>query len=294
MSLKLGRNFKLTVQVSDSEFVEINYPLTINFDISRNTLAQANTGTFSIVNLAEKTRKQIYHDRYQTLDYRHIKFQAGYEDMVPLPVCFQGDIRQASSVRKGTDFVTTIEAFDGGFAMMNAQTSVSAPAGTNMRDILGSILQAMAPQNVQKGAVGGFSGQSERGFSAAGNAWEIANRLASADDGYAYIDNEVANALKVGEYVKSDGETLRVNAQTGLLGTPVRFNGRVNCDMLFEPRIRIGQSVILESSETANNGRYQVIGVRHRGTISGAVGGDCRTTLTLWVPGKVQLSEVAP
>ncbi len=52
--------------------------------------------------------------------------------------------------------------------------------------------------------------------------------------------------------------------------------------MIFEPRMFVNQLVALESTESYFNGEYAVMGITHRGTISGAICGDAITTLSLW------------
>ena len=111
--MKFGRIFNMKVQVDEltkpDNTVLLAYPLTVDFEISRNTLASANTGRFRIYNLQENTRKQIFHDRYDTLNYRRVAFNAGYQDQRPLPLAFQGNIIQAYSVRQGSEWVSEIE-----------------------------------------------------------------------------------------------------------------------------------------------------------------------------------------
>jgi len=104
----------MSVQVSDTEFVSIASPITLQLNVIRNTLASANTGTFRIYNLKPETRNRIFHDRNSTTVLRKIKVQAGYEDESPLPTIFLGDIQTAYSSRQGADWVTEIQAFDSG------------------------------------------------------------------------------------------------------------------------------------------------------------------------------------
>src|SRR5882724_4228558 len=153
--MKLNRTYTMTVQVSDTEAVVINFPLTLTFDVQRNTLASANKGHFTILNLKPETRKRIFHDRYATLTYRQIKLQAGYEDEAPLPTIFQGNIVSAYSYRQGVNWVTEIEAFDGGFGIINSQVSVSIPAGYTFAQTMRNILSSM--QKVNLGSIGQFS-----------------------------------------------------------------------------------------------------------------------------------------
>jgi hypothetical protein len=55
-------------------------------------------------------------------------------------------------------------------------------------------------------------------------------------------------------------------------------------EMLFEPRLTIGQTVQLKSdTNRIFNGIYKVMGFEHSGTISDAVAGPCKTSVSLWL-----------
>jgi hypothetical protein len=56
----------------------------------------------------------------------------------------------------------------------------------------------------------------------------------------------------------------------------------IELDMLFEPRIKPSQLLELDSlTEKRFNGYYKVVGITHKGTISGATSGSCTTTLQM-------------
>lgn len=287
---KFGRRYQLKVQVSEGETVTIEYPLTLEVEIERNTLASANTGRFVVLNLSPDTRRKIFHDRYDTLNFRAVELRAGYEGMDPLPLVFRGNVMWAFSYRRGTEFATEINAFDAGFDILNAQSSRSFAANTNLRDAFRALLGDMAHTTL--GAVGTPSEQSRalRGFAAVGNTWDIVNNLTA--DGEAFVDLGRANLLGPNEYVLGVGGVPLLNSDNGLLNTPRRADASVSVDILFEPRLVVGQIVKLESEEAVNNGVYKVVGVRHSGVISGAVSGRMVTTAGLF-QGTARLSGVS-
>jgi hypothetical protein len=104
-----------------------------------------------------------------------------------------------------------------------------------------------------------------------------------------FIDLEKVNKLGVNEYIKGAGGLVPlITSETGLLGTPLRQGTDVVVDMLFEPRINVGQLVEIDSEfNKLFNGQYKVNGVKHSGIISGAVNGDCKTTLQLYAGDKL-------
>jgi hypothetical protein len=81
------------------------------------------------------------------------------------------------------------------------------------------------------------------------------------------------------------GSIAEISSASGLLGTPVLQETFLTFDILFEPRLFVGQKVRLNSITAANfNGEYKVVSVKHSGTISEAIGDDARTSVALWAP----------
>lgn len=279
--MKLGRTFSMTVQGQQDTHV-IQFPLTLDLEIARNTLASANTARFVVYNLKESTRRDIFHDRYDTLNYKQVRLAAGYVHEPSLPVIFQGNITNAYSYRAGPNWYTEIEAFDGGFGIVNGDTGpqgLQLGQGWNTQDVIKNLIGGMP--NVAVGAVSQFDAPNTRGISMAGNPWDLIQGL--VPDGQIFIDKEVANVIGKNDFIDSpDGVTV-LNSQTGLLGTPRRHNALIEVPMLFEPRAVVGQQVLLQSLEKVNNGAYQVIGINHKAMISGAFDGDARTILSLWL-----------
>lgn len=279
--------------------VTLEYPITVKFDITRNNLADANHATFEIYNLNEATRNRIFKDPFAGADRRGIQFTAGYQHEETDPVTgqkkietlvgrlFNGEMRSALSYRRGTEWVTEIECYDGAFGMANGNVSLSLSLGTEKKDILRKLVELMPGISgpVMKETTGE---KLKRGVALMGNCLQLVKELANGqfciDDGKAYIlkDNECIN-----------GEIQVINTASGLIGSPKRAKNFIELDMMFEPRLKVNQWVRLESpnisavlggrSEAAKlrQGEYKVVGLKHRGTISGAVCEDAITTVTL-------------
>jgi hypothetical protein len=300
--MKVGRIYQLTVELTpqgtgsaggNNTFAKnnalvISFPITLQFDIQRNTFASANTGRFRIRNLNVSSRQQIFHDRYNTLLFRRVILRAGYEGEPILPVVFRGNMVSAYSWREGTDWITEIECFDGGFAMINGQINQTFPSGYNTPALIAAIVKTLP--NVAMGGVGEFlPDQSSRGITLSGNSWDVMRTL-SGETAQQFIDEEKVYVLGENDYIRSAANSFstapdnafKISSESGLLGTPRRFDVRIDVNMLFEPQIGVGMLVQLESAEKVYSGLYKVIGVNHRGVISGAVSGDAITTLNLW------------
>lgn len=275
---KFNRAFILKVEISDTENVEIVSPITCEFNIVRNNLASSNTATFTIFNLGELLRSQIIKDVWDISTQRAIQFYAGYAENEGdlIPRCFNGTVKRAFSTRQGSDFKTVIEAYDGMISMGTDYVSLTVPAGTPNEVTIQNVTKEL--QNVDKTTIGTkFTDLAKRATALMGNPLDILKNLTK--DNF-YIDNQSAYALDKSEVVQGDIRLL--NADNGIIGTPKRAELMVEVEMIFEPRIKPSQLIELQSDSAYYfNGVYKVTGITHRGVISGSVGGDCRTVLTL-------------
>lgn len=270
---KLGRNYFLKVQTLEGDFIEIRPPFTLEFDVSRNILTSANQAAMRIYNLSPTNRSAL---RKDVTDYDlrvDLSLQAGYGQN--LPTIFQGTVKQAWSHRQKVDFITEIEGLDGGFAMVNGFSNQAFGAGEPNVSVLRRLMNDLP--GVQPGTIGNFPGTLVRGASYSGRTADL---LAELSDGSFFIDNGRANLLGDNECLV--GEIDEITAATGLLGTPIRELNILRVEMMFEPRLILGQKIKLESSTANNfNGFYRVISLHHRGTISESVCGDALTQVGL-------------
>lgn len=274
--IKWTRNYILSIQVSGG-WIDITMPYTMSFNISRSTMAQANTGHFTVLNLSEDTRRKIYKDKFKTEVYKGIELRAGYGDKKEtLPLIFKGNIMQAYSQRNGVNYETTIEAYDGGFSYVNATTGRSFTEGTPDKQIIETLIKDLP--HVSVGKVGSFTEKLVKGNSMQGSTIELLKNITKSNF---FIDNEKAYCLNENECFR--GNLQKITSDTGLLGSPLREEALLTFSIMFEPRLQIGQYVKLESTtEKLFNGEYKVIGVEHNGVISDAKSGKCITKVTLY------------
>ena len=273
---KWNRNYILSIQTAGG-WLDITMPFTLSFMIIRNTLAQANTGRFTILNLSEDTRRKIYKDKYKTDVYKGIELRAGYGDRKEtLPLIFKGNIMQAYSQRNGVNFETQIEAYDAGFAYVNANTSRSFSAGTSDKQILETLIKDLP--HISVGKIGTFTDKLPKGNTMQGTTVELIKNISKSNF---FIDNEKAYCLQENECFA--GNIRLITSDTGLLGSPLREESLLTFSIIFEPRLQIGQYIQLQSTtEKLFNGEYKVIGVEHQGTISDAQSGRCITKVSLY------------
>lgn len=274
---KFQCHYKLTFQFEENGDVfhaEVRDPITINFNVSKATFGDVNSASIVVYNLDAVTRECIYQDRLLLNPEKRkmVTLEAGYGDTLTL-VCL-GYIQQCYSERKGTDFVTTIDVLDPD--ILTQYTSVTFQAGTTFEEAY-KFLVSQFP-TLKQGECGQLNGTFKTPTVFEGNGFWALNELTG---GHSFVDNGVINTL-------NDNETLQgyqaylISSETGLLGTPKRYDALLEVNMLFEPTIRVGQLVEIQSETwSAFNGQYKVLGYTHNCTISGAVGGARTTTLQL-------------
>lgn len=279
---KFGRVYELKVEVNPDAngepqgFVTIELPFTCEFTVTRQSWGSSQTAVFRIYNLAEVTRNLLYKDKYDTPLYRNVQFRAGYDTFKPL--IFNGNLNRGSSYREGVNFITELECYDGGFQMVNGYTAETVIAGASAEKVVYKLASSL-PEIRANPIVGSWPVQNSRGEVLFGNTWAI---IQDKTDGKAIIDNGQVKALGDNEVI--DGDIPLITSESGLLGSPRRTNAKIEFDILFEPRLTLGQLVELQSqTNRIFNGRYKVMGFEHTGTISPAIGGDCKTSCSLWL-----------
>lgn len=297
MAYKFGRNYELTIWGPDyyatvsndgittpylatPPSLTIKLPFTVEFDITRTIIGTSpNSASIQIYNLNRINRDQIEFNVWQQQIFQKILFKAGYGNS--LATLLSGNITQAWSVRQGTDFVTTVECFDGGWAYNNAFSTVEIGTGSN-KDVIKKLIDSLSP-TIKSGVISDTvtPDSTSRGKSYNSYTAPLLNKLTNK---CFFIDNEVANVLAPNECLEGDLDV--IDDSIGILDTPIRQNSFVYVDLLFEPRIKPGQKITLNSNLAPQfNGDYKVGSVKHRGTISEAVCGDARTSVSLYLGG---------
>lgn len=275
---KFGRNYILSAEGYDGKPQVIGMPHTVEFDINRALLGSSNTAKISVYNLNENTRSLLYKDQFDFNLFRSIELRAGYGN--ELYTVFKGNVGSCSSERNGVNYITRFECFDGQFALRKGDTKKSYEAGTSYMTIISAMVDALSEYGISKGKIGYYPGTLDRGNQYVGNPIDIINEIT---DNALFIDNGQAHVLRDEEVLVS-GFGL-INSDSGLLGPPRREGTNIIAEVLFEPRIQVGQKLNLQSESMKKfkdfNGIKKVMAFSHRAMISEAESGPAVTTLTL-------------
>lgn len=289
---KIGRRYKLTFQIDtaqgEEKAIAIRSPLTLEFDITRNTASSLNSATFRVYNLSETNRSLMFQNRTSINDVngdrKKVILQAGYETALnrddDLTTIFTGNLLESYSYRQGSDVITYINAQDGSLSAYNSTISKTIEGGTSFKDIAKTIMSSLT--GIKQGAIGDIQGTAKTSTALNGNAFYL---LTKDHKDRVFIDLEKVNILDINEYIKSTGGKVPlISTETGLLGTPQRQGTNLVMDMIFEPSITVAQLVEVKSQiNNKFDGQFKVMGVKHSGIISGAINGDCRTSLQLFI-----------
>lgn len=288
---KLGRNYQLNIQpqvrlknyvqtvAQQIDLIQVERPFTIEFDISQSVLGASREASFRIYNLSADRRAQIRKDWTDFTLYRKVFLKAGYGQNIP--EIFAGNITQAWSVREGVNFITNILAQGYDFATLNASlnspTSFVFRKGTALKTVINTMVESLKPLGIAPGVIGNYEGSLLVGNSYDGNVIDVLNALTG---GGFFVYNGKAYCLKNNEAFT--GELTVINRDSGLIGTPVREQTFLHLDMIFEPRLQVGQWVTLESiTGDGVNDVWKITSLKHRGMISETICGSVITTVGL-------------
>lgn len=290
--VKFNREYSLAVQAIDGEIVPFALPYSIEFDVRREAMGQANHASIKIYNLAPATRNRLRKDSTDIDIFRRVYLKVGYDKSQS--TIFDGTMSRCWSYRDGVNFITEIEAYDGGFAYLNKELTLNYRAGTTYQELAEDAFKQLSNVGVSKGAIGNFTSEMKRAGSFSDKAVVVLKKLFGNNF---FIDNGRLSFLQ--DFETLPGSPTVINSQSGLLGTPLLEGGLVTCELILEPRFVIGQYVELDSTaffsggsdlgdqfKHANNinnfnASYKIVGISHAGTISPRVAGSAKTHISL-------------
>jgi hypothetical protein len=287
------RQFWMQVQGA-TRLWTVQSPLTLEVDVERAIFQSVSRFTFKVYNLGAQTRSDLYLDQNNWLssprpivvNAGYASWQSSYGPQTPraFPTIAFGQLFQCYSTRVGPSWVTTMTGWDGGYDQANASINATFSKAVSFNQRVYFIAKTMP--NLLKVVISPqITAPVSRGATFSGKPFDIILELASAIPADVFIDLGTLYMVPKGQAVPGlTGGLSQIDARNGLLNTPIKQQFRVSFDMLFEPRLLVGQSVTLVSQETENSGSYVIQGIAHKGIISDAVGGDLITTPTCWNP----------
>lgn len=283
---KLWRNYRAEFEIGDREGGEliprqeliIEPPFTLQFETNtgiNNTAS--NTGHFVFYNLSEDNKSILWLDVFNFSNkYIFMRLYAGYGKNMPL--IFAGFVNQCMSYKEGgsTEFVTELVTNNNGMMQDRDYMNVTLTKGTKLVDVIKYATQDN--KYIRAGYITPDIAPLKRDKTYIGQPLDLIKRENGGFD--LFIANGEINIL--GDRDVIPGEIQVISDSAGLLGSPKRSNAWVECDMIFEPGLRAGQAITLNSVTLPwMNRTYKIIQVRHKGIISPSVCGKLVTTVTM-------------
>lgn len=289
---KLNRNYHIVFEVGyrkglleyvPQHTIEVKYPFTLKFDINRGVWSDANTGNFQLYNLGYEVQALLWKDRADQTKYVTMWVYAGYtwrdkdgkiKDVQPL--IFFGDVQECTSYRNGVDFITDIQATDGGYLFQYGFINKTFSKDTDFKFLIQELLAGVPTCKVGY-ITSNVKQMRKRGRTFIGQTMKL---LEAYDFDKVFVDNGELHIL--GENDVIPGQLMVLNADSGMIGTPRRGETTLNVDTIFEPQLVVAQAISLQSKlYPFLNQNYQIIGLRHYGTISPVECGNLYTSVSL-------------
>lgn len=235
--------------------------LRVQFKIRKSDKPEPNKAEVVIYNLKASSRSDLEADKGV-----RVILSAGYADSTSQ--IFSGDSRFVNNRREDVDWLTKIEAHDGGRAYRFARTSESFSAGATAADLVKKLVAQLVkdPGNALEKA-GKLTRSFANGYTASGPTAELLTEHL-AEEGYGWsIQDGRMEVLKLDETLAD--EVPLISPDTGLIGSPEmgapekkKGAARLKVKMLLRP-IRPGQKFKLDAK--GRKGEYRSHVVTHQG-----------------------------
>lgn len=288
---------------SDQRFdrIEATDGLRIEFDISRSCYGGSGKMTLKIFNLSPNHRNMIFQDWFAAKNepplIRSIVLSAGFEGEGQ-GIIFTGQTMFCCSYKQGVDFITEIQAIDGGLLATNydfGHLSETLQSDMTRKVLIKDVIMNRLKQlGIDEGKISLGKGANDvlrRGVALSGNILAITKRYAGTDengnDRSVFIDLNKLYIISDDEAIKQT--SLRKFDSSNIIGTPKIAYATMTFSCIFEPRLKIGQ--ILEvSAEGAGikinkslggiySGKYKILTLKHIGGISDSTPSTLYTTV---------------
>ena len=239
---KFQRDYYLSIQDVDKNTVIIEPPFTIEFDFKKEVFSNTSQGQITIYNLSETVRNSIFKDirNVDLSSRREIEFKAGYTGN--LSRIFKGSVSRCYSMRQGVNILTIIEMNSGSDFIANSYITADIGEGESKIDALAKLAKQLNPDGARY--IGNFEGSFRRAVTLAGSAEKL---IKDYSNGNFYIDNDDIYILNDTDAI--NGVLNEIDSDSGLLGSPKREESFLDFDMIFEPRILMGQKIKLTSEK---------------------------------------------
>ncbi len=237
----------LEIRTRDPESPNARPTLRVVFQVVRSRTKDPNTADLSIYNLKKSNRVALQEKEINTV------LRAGYVDNISQ--IFGGQLQRGSSVRDGSDWITSIQSGDSTKAFKSSRISKSFGGPVDVQDVLENVAKELGvglgnlKDKIAEGGIRAGLSQFSNGFVAVGKTEKVLHRITKAM-GYTFsIQDGQLQLLSPGETINPD-EAILLSSSTGLIGSPEPGEkGIVKARSLMQPETLPGRKVKIESDE---------------------------------------------
>jgi len=276
-----GKQGKLLESISQDNEGEIVQGIRMSFKIEKTSEASPNKAQIDLYNISPNTI-ELLHTKGVA-----IGLEVGYGIIGGAkPVAklvFSGDVFKCVTLKKGADYVTTIENGDGLNAFQNSNVNASFAPGTPVKSVIEQVVGNFGGLGVGEVNLGdAASSQFVNGFTASGSARDTMDQLAGKTGTEWSVQNGLVQVLPVNSFTSFPPVLLQSVADerggepinTGLIGSPTlsgfshskekKFHG-VEFKALLNPELAPGRRVHIKSKNDKVFGTFVVRKVTHNG-----------------------------
>lgn len=231
--------------------------LATDVQVTKVGLPEKNTAKIKITNMAMKDMEKLTFLAFRPLQKRKNKIliEAG-EKGEPLHQVFKGDITSAyPDFNSAPDIPLEVEAMTAGWSFQKADSPTSVNGETDAVELIRQFANEAGFSFVNNGvsatvANGYYEGSAIQ--KAKQVADEIHKELVADDDTWTLQDWET-----------SSGEAVLLNPECGLIGYPSFTNNGVKCVSLYNPKLRYGGQIKIESIVPKASGYWKITRLEH-------------------------------
>lgn len=259
------KNRRIIIQFDTPQGLKELDGIEVKFSVDKLASAVMNQANIDICNLATEDIEYLTSYTSQFIEiakHKRVRIFAGYED-TGISLIFDGDIVEALPTL-GPDRWLKCKALSGYY---NARTPIS------------TVVQGTQPIKNVCAAVAGFlnlslnymatSTKTVSDFEYTGGKTKAIKELNELGDIIAYEDDGVLVVQDIGQ-PRTDIGIRRIDETSGLIGIPKPDAIGVECKVLLDNTLKIGQKIYLESLVIPSScGEYYIYELKHSGDLRG-------------------------
>lgn len=235
--------------------------LRATFRVVKNLKAEPNTAEIKVWNLSRDTRAAL-----ESKKLIPILLEAGYTT-TGLHAIYNGQMRNAQTVRDGAAVTTSMSTGDGEMAVSAGRAFFQVPAKASPAQILGAVKQLWNAAGVGAGNIDQAGGSATFGGPARtlhGNLARVTTDVCTMQGLEWSIQDGALQFLPIGGLVKTVNAAVKLSAASGLIGSPsVDTKGIMKCKSLIQPGLMPGLPVVLDAEFV--KGAYRIEEVEFTG-----------------------------